>query len=152
MAQGQKAKSQQDDNILPKVAAGAAVVAAVGGTILAARALGDEETREKLKEGVKRAEERGTEIVENVVERAEETRDRLVGEVERIRQEVEGRLAGDAGDESARQQRDQIKQIGEKLASLTDATKTQADKIIAEVTHEVETMRGGKSGGAKKKG
>ncbi len=132
------AKKQQNNNILGKVAAGAAIV---GAGALAAKVLSDEDNRKKIGSALNDAKEKGQEIVENVKDRFTESIETLRAEYDDLVEKIESKVEDAKNSKHYKDLQANAKKLGKNFDDFKDGAEDKGKEAFEELKTKILELR-----------
>lgn len=136
-----KKDNKKDNNVLGKVALGAAVI---GAGAIAAKVLSDEDNRKKIGDAMKDAGEKGKEFVENVKDRLSESIESLRAEYDQIVEQLEERIEDAKGEGKKALNEIQIKakKLGKDFDNFKEDAGDKSAEAMADLKDRVGEIKG----------
>lgn len=133
-------KKNNDNNVLGKVALGAAVI---GAGALAAKVLSDEDNRKKIGNAISDAGEKGKEIITNVKERFADSIEALRAEYDSLVETIEERLsdAQGRGEKILKEIQVRAKKVGKEFDEFKDDASEKGSAGIEKLKVKVSEIR-----------
>ncbi len=132
------AKKQENNNILGKVAAGAAVI---GAGALAAKVLSNPENREKIGNAMRDAGEKGKEVFENVREKFEESLEKLRAEYDELVDNIEAKVKEGKNSKELKELQTNAKKLKKGFDDIKDEASDKGKEAFADLKSKVAELK-----------